>query len=217
MRSVTFLVTQPGCFHSITEAVAEETAFGRETVHQFNVLEDGTAVVLCEVRGDLDRARELFSEHPEVLSSTITREDKGEGLSYMHVRPPEVIADLIRLPRRHEVFFEFPLEGVRDDQVRVTMIGETNEVLQQALDDVPDALEVTIERIGAYPAEEGDITSVLTDRQREILDVATELGYYEVPRQATHEDIAERVDLDPGTVTEHMQKIEARVFDSVAG
>lgn len=217
MRSVTFLVTEPDCFHSISDAVAEETAFRREKVRQFNILEDGTAIVLCEVRGDLNRARDLFADHPEVLSSTITRADEGEGLSYIHVRPPESLAELIRLPRQHEVFFEFPLEGVRDDQVRVTMIAETNAALQSALADVPDWLEVSVERIGPYPAEDGGLESVLTERQREILEVATDLGYYEVPRQATHEDIAGRIDLDPGTVSEHMQKIEERVFDSLAG
>jgi predicted DNA binding protein len=78
-------------------------------------------------------------------------------------------------------------------------------------------VDVTVERLGSYPADGGEVTARLTDRQREVLDAATDLGYYEVPRQATHADIAERVDLDPGTVSEHMQKIEARVFEALAG
>jgi predicted DNA binding protein len=217
MRSVTFLARQPGGFHSITSAVAEESAFAREKVHQFNVLEDGTAVVLCQIRGDLDRARALFADHPDVLSSSITEGSAGEGLSYMHVRPPESIVALRELPRQHEVFFEFPFEGVRDDKLRVTMVGETNAVLQDALAAVPEAIAVTVERIGPYPPASEDLSALLTDRQREILDVATDLGYYEVPREATHRDIAAAVDLDPGTVSEHMQKIEARVFNSVTG
>lgn len=34
---------------------------------------------------------------------------------------------------------------------------------------------------------------------------------------ALEDDIADQVDLDPGTVTEHMQKIVSRVFDAVGG
>jgi predicted DNA binding protein len=56
---------------------------------------------------------------------------------------------------------------------------------------------------------------VLTERQQEVLEVALELGYYDVPRQATHNDIAERLDLSVGTVGEHLQKIEARVFKTL--
>jgi predicted DNA binding protein len=49
-----------------------------------------------------------------------------------------------------------------------------------------------------------------------VLDVALDLGYYEVPRRATHRDVAEQMDLSVGTVTEHLQKVEARVFGTLA-
>lgn len=115
------------------------------------------------------------------------------------------------------MIFELPLEGVRLDALRVMMIGETDSVLQQALADVPDEVAVTIERIESYPSDHDGLSARLTDRQREVLDAATDLGYYEVPRQANHTDIAERDNLDPSTVSEHLQKIEGRVFDSLAG
>lgn len=57
-----------------------------------------------------------------------------------------------------------------------------------------------------------DMSSMLTERQQEILGIAADLGYYKVLRPATHADIAERAGLNPGTVNEHMQRIEARVF-----
>ncbi|MFB9806579.1 helix-turn-helix domain-containing protein [Haladaptatus pallidirubidus] len=57
--------------------------------------------------------------------------------------------------------------------------------------------------------------ALLTDRQREVMDVALDLGYYDVPRQATHRDIADRMGLSVGTVGEHLQKIESRVFKGI--
>jgi len=47
------------------------------------------------------------------------------------------------------------------------------------------------------------------------LDVALDCGYYEVPRQATHRDIAEQLGVSPPTVSEHLQKIEARMFGTI--
>lgn len=217
MRAATFRARQEGGFHSISQRIAQETTFESEEVEQFNILEDGTAVVLCQVSGDLDRARELFGDHPDVLSSTITGEGDGAGLSYMHVRPPETITNLIELPREHEVVFDFPIEGIRADEIRVTMIGESDDTLQQAMADIPEEIDVMVERVRPYPSSPEKVSGMLTERQREILDIAVDLGYYQVPREATHADIAERAELDPGTVSEHMQKIESRVFDELAG
>jgi len=118
----------------------------------------------------------------------------------------------LKLSETHEVFFNFPIGSTSDGRLRVVMLGETNDVLREALADVPPELDVTIERIGPYPAAEGHILALLTDRQREVLDIALDLGYYDVPRQATHGDIAERLGLSVGTVGEHLQKIESRVF-----
>lgn len=113
------------------------------------------------------------------------------------------------------MFFEFPLEGIEGDGIRVTMVGETNEVLRRTLAAIPDEIEVTVDRIGAYPPDLRDVSSLLTERQQEILNIATDLGYYEVPRRATHRDIAERVGLNAGTVSEHLRKLEARVFAAI--
>jgi predicted DNA binding protein len=120
----------------------------------------------------------------------------------------------LELPRTHEVFFDFPIGSTADGRLRVVMIGETSEVLRTALADLPPALDVTVERIGPYP-DGGELVSLLTDRQREVLDVALDLGYYDVPRGATHRDVAERLGLSVGTVSEHLQKIESRVFETV--
>ncbi len=121
----------------------------------------------------------------------------------------------LELPRIHEVFFNFPIGSTSDGRLSVEMLGETNDVLREALADVPPQLDVTIERIGPYPDAGGHIVALLTDRQREVLDVALSLGYYDVPRQATHSDIAEQLDCSVATVGEHLQKIESRVFKHI--
>lgn len=119
----------------------------------------------------------------------------------------------LELPRLHEVFFNSPIGSTRDGKLSVELLDETNDVLREALTDVPPELDVTVERIGPYPDAGGHIVALLTDRQREVLDVAQSLGYYDVPRQAAHSDIAERLDCSVATVSEHLQTIESRVFN----
>jgi predicted DNA binding protein len=201
--------------HPMGESCAGHS-FTRGTIHQFSILEDGTAVVLRELSGDLDCARSLLEHHDTTLGYSVSGGSQGEGLAYVHAEPPGSIAEVVTLPRRYELILDFPLEGVGEQEIRVTMVSESRSVLQRALADIPDRVNLTIERIGAYPEDMSDVTAVLTDRQQEILDVATDLGYYDVPRQATHEDIAEETGLSPSTVSEHMQKIEARAFGALA-
>jgi predicted DNA binding protein len=52
----------------------------------------------------------------------------------------------------------------------------------------------------------------LSDRQREAVTVALELGYYNQPRGATHEDVAAELDCAPPTASDHLQKAEATII-----
>ena len=54
----------------------------------------------------------------------------------------------------------------------------------------------------------------LTDRQREVIETAHGMGYYEVPRAATTTDVADELGVDPSTVTEHLQRAERNLLDA---
>jgi DNA-binding CsgD family transcriptional regulator len=216
VRAVSLVLTPPKGTHPAERVFDADSGVSRERIYHVNVLDDGTAVLLGRLRGDLDLARRRIEERPETLGYSISEDGEG-GLVYVHTRPPPAVRRFLELPRVHEVFFQFPIEGTRDGRLRVTVAGESNEVLGRALADVPEGIGVDVEWLGPYPADPGDATTLLTDRQREVLDVALDLGYYETPREATHGDIAERLGLAVGTVTEHLQKVEARVFGALAG
>lgn len=212
MRYTTFVLDRPGGIHPITQLLDEEPAVTRVSLFHANILDDGTGLLLGRLRGDLDRVRVLLGEQPEILACDVSGEQ--EGLAYIHVQPTESIARFMSLPQTHEVFFELPLERAGSG-VRVTMIGETSTMLQQAIEDIPDDLQCTLERTGEYPPDVRDLASLLTERQREILTVAVNGGYYDVPRQTTHREIADHFGLAVGTVSEHLRKIESSVFSAI--
>jgi len=213
VRAVTLLVRPPPELDPT--ARDREPGYVRERLQHLSLLDDGTAVVLTRVRGDLDAVRAGVEAMPDVLGYSVSAGPGDGGLVYVHLRPPASVRRFVELPRRNEVFFEFPVESTRDGRLRVVMVGETNAVLGRALADVPHDLDVTVERFGAYREESRSPADLLTDRQREVLQAAVEAGYYEVPRRATHRDVAERLGLSVGTVSEHLQKAEARVFGSL--
>lgn len=68
-----------------------------------------------------------------------------------------------------------------------------------------------LRRLGPYAGRKR-LLDELTDRQREVLRTAFNMGYYEVPREVSTAEVAAELDLDPSTVAEHIQRAERNVF-----
>lgn len=55
----------------------------------------------------------------------------------------------------------------------------------------------------------------LTSRQMSVLRLAHAMGYYEIPRRTTTEALARYLDMDKGTVGEHLRRAEKHVFEQI--
>jgi predicted DNA binding protein len=55
----------------------------------------------------------------------------------------------------------------------------------------------------------------LTTRQREVLETAYEMGYFEYPRNATAEEVAAELDVATPTFTEHLAAVQRKLFDGL--
>jgi len=97
-----------------------------------------------------------------------------------------------------------------EGKVHFRIVGESA-VLQSMIDAIPSGFDVDIHEIGTFPDGMTAPRTVLSERQRAAVNVALELGYYENPRNVTHADIADRLGCAPNTVTEHLQKAEAKL------
>jgi hypothetical protein len=53
----------------------------------------------------------------------------------------------------------------------------------------------------------------LTDRQHEALRIAYELGYFEIPRQASLEDVAAELDITPSSVSERLRRGQTQLIE----
>lgn len=208
------LIPEEGSFHPAADALDDEPDVTRRAVLHLNLLNDGTAVALSRARGDADRLREILGDSDDVLRYDVS--EAGEDLqTYIHFRPTGPASGMLELTREYELVVDTPIRYGVDGSVRAAIIG-AEDVVQRAIEDVPESVRLELQQLSDYDPEIRELSSLLTPRQLEILDAAVELGYYRVPRSATHDDIAERVDLSTTTVGEHLRKIEARLLSEIA-
>ena len=64
-------------------------------------------------------------------------------------------------------------------------------------------------------ARSADLDARLTDRQREVLQVAYYGGYFEWPREQTGEDLADHLDIASPTFQQHLREATRKVLDSM--
>lgn len=208
MRYITVL-TDPGDRKFVSAfASLNRDVVAREYLYHFNLLHDGTVVLLYQLQGDLDHARATFAASSAVIHYDVP--EQGNGLTYLHCEMQEPLTSFLSILHESDVLMPMPVQFLSDDRLRVKFIGE-HKPLQRILERVSEFVDIEIEQVGEYVSP-GHLDPVLTDRQQEILSTAIEHGYYEVPRQATIQEIANEVGLSQATVGEHLQKIESRVL-----
>lgn len=104
-----------------------------------------------------------------------------------------------------------PVRCNGDGSATVTLIGSETDI-QDAIDGLPDGIAVEIEAVGGRTVAEDSIVRRLSDRQREAIETALELGYYDTPRGATGEAIARELNCATATAAEHLRKAEAKLI-----
>jgi DNA-binding NarL/FixJ family response regulator len=214
MRYVRTVITpRAGGLHPVDEALADEPTLERELLHNISLLDDGTAITLCRPWGDTGRAARIC-RGAEAVREFLLSEGDDHVLVYSHFVPTDTIVELLGLFRAHELILDMPLEYTADGSLRCHIVGEES-VLREVIPKVPDDIGLDLEQISDYVPEEERLYAMLTERQQETLRVALDVGYYSAPREATHEDIADRLDRSDGTVGEHLRKIEATVMAAI--
>jgi predicted DNA binding protein len=215
MRYVrTVIIPRDGGLHPVDEALADDPNVERNLLHNISLLDDGTAITLFQLSGDMDRARVIADEADEVLDFQLSEGDDHITV-YAHFVPTQEIIDLLSLFREYELILDMPLEYAADGALRAHIVGE-EDVIREVIPKIPDGIGLNLEQISDYVPEEERLFSMLTERQQETLKAALEVGYYQVPRQATHQDIADYLDRSDGTVGEHLRKIEAKMMAAIA-
>ncbi len=198
--------------HPVDDLLSETDDVTTETIRYIGPVYEGRYVEFVELSGDLDLAGELLADSPDAIEYDIAGED-GHGVLYLQCRTGGLAENLLTILREHEIVLDWPMQYIETGSERglqLTVLG-TSEAIRHAAGDVPDGITLKLERMGEYEPDMGKLSSILTERQETLFDLAVREGYYEVPRETTHRELAEQLDLSTGTVSERLQRIEAKL------
>lgn len=99
------------------------------------------------------------------------------------------------------------------------IIEEDRKNIQKRLDAVRDEMNAEIEVqqiISDNRQAEGVLKcGILSERQREVFELARKQGYYTWPREVSATEIADELDVSKATVLEHLRKAEAKVINAL--
>jgi predicted DNA binding protein len=59
------------------------------------------------------------------------------------------------------------------------------------------------------------LSTRLTEKQREVIQTAFEMGFYDWPREATGEDVAEELGIASATFSEQIHAAERKLFTAL--
>jgi hypothetical protein len=204
------LVWNDGKLHPLETAIEASPSVTIETTHQINRIGE-QFVELSEFSGDIATLERLLAAEDSVHNFAVTHET---GLAYVEYNQSPSMTKLFAILTTYSLILVPPVEYTdeySDRGVRLTVVG-TESAITQITADLPPEIHLYPERVGEYVPERGQLEDLLTDRQREVFEVAVELGYYKVPREATHKEIAAVVERAPATVSEQLQRIEANLL-----
>lgn len=185
--------------------------------------------------------KQLSEEHPDVefkIVAALPGEESGVALAEIAGGDLKAI---LRDMEASEAVTSVDLLQVADDRVLVQFESSEHQLLASLREaGVPLELPVTVQngsaaveltasrdrlsQVGDQLAENGmtfeleairesvDAASLLTDRQRRLLTLAVERGYYETPRSCTLTDLADELGIAKSTASEILHRAEGKVL-----
>jgi hypothetical protein len=199
--------------HPMYGVLANAPYVERATALQWNFTGDALGI-LHYIEGDIDAYEATAEETPEVLDYEL--EPAGDDAFYAYIRDAttESLQEMFGPITSGGLVVVPPIVYHADGTVTLSLFGPTEE-LQTAIDAVPESISVDIEEVSGLSATAAAVETRLSDRQREALTTALDIGYYDIPRKASHEDVAAAIDCAPSTAAEHLRKAESKVLRAV--
>lgn len=109
----------------------------------------------------------------------------------------------------------------RDGTLHVTIHAPDVDRLRETIVDLREQFgAVSMEYlVGSREDDDGEVVPVdlgrLTDRQREVIETAHGMGYFDYPREANATEVAETLGIDPSTFAEHLGAAQAKLFEEL--
>lgn len=202
-----------GAVHPVFDMLTRNENIERVHGLHWNFSEDRLGI-LHYVNGDFDMYVTELESIPSVLDYDIARVGEDHFYVYHRCTVSGGARDLFEIFTKDTLLMVPPIEFSDDGSATFSLFGDGSEV-QTALNSVPEMIEVDVHEVSGMAATPEVTAATLTVRQQEAAEAALSLGYYDIPRKASYEDIAETIDCAPSTAAEHLRKAEGKLVRSV--
>lgn len=198
--------------HPMHEFLVTHPEMDREELWTWRFVGDVPAV-LFRVVGPIEPYRERIADVDTISEYTLTPVTAESFYAFVRATPTSEEWEWILAFAQDSIVVVPPVVYTDTGDVVFEVLGDSED-LRALFADLPASVDATIERLGDYDRRRNPET-VLTDRQRDVVVTATELGYYDVPRTATVADVAAELDITDSTVSAHLRKAESTIMREV--
>ncbi|WP_225741272.1 helix-turn-helix domain-containing protein [Halorussus halophilus] len=219
MNYLTLTLHQPReTRHPMQNFIADSDAVAREELLSWNILhEESVEYLLFFVDGEIVPYREAISEIESVPEYTLVPIDDSSFYAYVVQETRDEDVRFRTAFARRRLLVVPPIEYTGEGHMRFTVIGDPED-MRSLVNAMPDSITAEIEEVGEYDHRHGTVAGALTDRQFEAVTAAKEVGYYEVPREGSLSEVAEKLGCAESTASNLLRKAESRVMSElVAG
>ena len=211
MKYVSLTLTEPRSRRNDMHTFIVDTPGYEETaLLAWNDSRPDIDVFLFRVVGPLEPYEQAIAQPEFVKSYDLTPIDDDRFYAYVENEPRDVDVEFQSALTDNRVLTVPPVVFDADGTTKMRVVGHAD-ALQQFVADIPEDIDARVDEIGEYDAPWTSTATEVTDRQREALAVALEIGYYEVPRSGSIEDVATALDCAPSTASNHLRKAERRL------
>jgi hypothetical protein len=171
---------------------------------------DGVETITSFVYGDPDAYEALLIDADRVREYDITPADDGCFCYLRRELGDEGLSLLDALAQDTAVIVP-PIEVGSDRTIRLTVVGHSS-ALTAVTETVPDGLTLDVRWVS------DDVTvrpTPVSDRQLAALRAARAVGFYEIPRDAGIEAVADELDCAVSTASELLRRGEANAVERV--
>jgi len=221
---LTLKIWHPDCWTLRTTASGEAGMLAH-SVHEVDGLVNARVTAYADRQRDIDALVEAIDASPltdrverihDYFNPNLRTEAAGNATEEL----------LVRYPPANSIHEQFLSRGfIPDEEIRIhdgheywtVIVTASRGSIQARLDEIRAEMDAEIEVLGMKSAASGSggplPATGLSERQREVFELARRRGYYAWPRGTSATELAAELGVTKSTVLEHLRKAEAKLLD----
>lgn len=151
-------------------------------------------------------ASEILREHEDSIQWSLSATGSG---TYGIIRYEDFPQEYPKFAVENDVVLSPPIIIRDDGSFQMTFVG-TQSGFDALIGELEDQFKFSINGFGDYFGPNG--WGWITPRQRKSLEIAVDVGYFDIPRTGTMSDVAAELGCSESTASEHVRKAQFSII-----